>query len=510
MKLRELTEGLRCEIIGNPELDCLGLECDSRRVKEGYVFVAVEGTAQDGKRFVTDAISRGAICVVTEEKVNVPNHITQLIVEDTREALSRMASRINGVPSERLTMVAVTGTNGKTTVSYLVSSILEAAGRECGIVGTTGYGWKERNIRAELTTPDPLTLQKILRQMADHGVTHCVMEVSSHALVQKRVLGCGFDVMAFTNLSQDHLDYHGSMEEYFRAKRELFLNPSYRREDAVAVINMDDEWGRGLLEDTEDSVAYSIKSSDADVYPVEYSLKRDGIRAVVESPQGRVRIRSSLVGEHNLQNILAALSVAEALGISTEAIEEGIATLKGVPGRLEAVSTTDDIYAYVDYAHTPDALERVCRVLRNFTEGRLITVFGCGGNRDRAKRPLMAKAVAEYSHVAIVTSDNPRDEDPMKIIEDIEVGLRGIEKCKPEDLPAERCYMVVPDRKEAIGLAVKIARPHDTILVAGKGHEDYQIIGGRRLHFDDREVLKEAISERAASTGAEKRNAYNS
>ncbi len=510
MKLEELIRGLKCNIQGNPELDCQGVECDSRRVKEGYLFVAVEGTANDGKRYINDAIRRGAIAVVTRERVNIPKGVAQLVVEDTREALSSMAARLYGMAAESLSMIALTGTNGKTTVSHLLAAILKEAGKEYGIIGTTGYRWKDKAVRAELTTPDPLTLQRMLRDMHTDGVTHCVMEVSSHALAQKRVLGCRFRATVFTNLSQDHLDYHRTMEEYFMAKRELFIDPAYRRKDSVAVLNMDDEWGRRLLKDVDCMVTYSLESAEADIHPLEYSLDRRGTRARVKSPVGGIDVASPLVGEHNLYNILAAIGVATVEGIAPSCIERGVASLKGVPGRLELVSKEDDIYAYVDYAHTPDALGRVCHVLREFTKGRLITVFGCGGNRDRGKRALMGEAAAEYSNVVIVTSDNPRDEEPIEIIKDIEEGLKGLERYEPCHKPSRDGYMVVPDRREAIHLAVRIAHPDDTILVAGKGHEDYQIIGGRRLHFDDREVLEEAVTERMASVEAGERNAYNS
>ncbi len=499
MKLRELTEGLRCTITGNPELECERLEYDSRRVQNGCVFVAVPGTRTDGTDFIEDAIERGAIAIVAQKGVSIPQDVTQVIVEDARKALSLMASRLNGTPSEKLTMIALTGTNGKTTVSHILEAIFKEAGIECGIVGTTGYRWKNRTMRAELTTPDPLTLQTILRDMHTDGVTHCVMEVSSHALAQKRTLGCRFKIMAFTNLSQDHLDYHRTMEEYFRAKRELFVNRDYHRDDSTAVLNMDDRWGRRLLEDVKSVVTYSVSSEDADVYPVEYTLERTGIKALVKSPAGDIHIVSSLVGEHNLYNILTALSVATVAGIAPSVMERAVAMLEGVPGRLEPVSTLNDIHAYVDYAHTPDALERVCRVLREFTEGRLITVFGCGGNRDRGKRPLMGRVAEEYSDVVIVTSDNPRDEEPLKIIRDIVEGMEILERFSPSDEPPQRGYTVVPDRKDAIELAVRVARRGDTILVAGKGHEDYQIIGARKLHFDDREVLREAIAERTST-----------
>ena len=510
MKLSELLEGIEYSATGDVDINIEGVECDSRKVKEGYLFVALKGTADDGRRFVEDAIKRGGRAVVTEPGLDATPEVTHLLVDDARKTLATVAARLYGMPADRLNMVAITGTNGKTTVSYLLASIFEAAQKRCGIVGTTGYRWNKKKIRAELTTPDPITLQRILKEMAEDGVEYVLMEVSSHALTQKRVAGCRFMVRLFTNLTQDHLDYHGTMDDYFRAKRELFANPDYGRADTISVVNVDDPWGRRLKEEFKDATGYSLKAG-ADVYPLEYHLSIDGIRARLKCPRlGEVELGSSLIGEHNLYNLLAAVAVADGLGLSSDSIRQGVASLKGVPGRLEPLSA-GNIRAYVDYAHTPDALERVCRVLKGFTKGRLITVFGCGGNRDRKKRPLMGAVAARHSDVLIVTSDNPREEEPMQIIGDIEEGLKGVERFEPStELSTLRGYTVVPDREEAIRLAVNMAADEDTILVAGKGHEDYQIIKKRRYHFDDRDVLRAALADRVACRGKENSDALNS
>jgi UDP-N-acetylmuramoyl-L-alanyl-D-glutamate--2,6-diaminopimelate ligase len=349
----------------------------------------------------------------------------------------------------------------------------------------------------------------ILREMKDAGVTHCIMEVSSHSLAQKRIDGCRFAVRVFTNLSPEHLDYHHTMEEYFNAKARLFTDTTLEAEGGVSVVNVDDEWGEELAGRLEDPLSYSIVCDRrrSRIYPGDFSLSAEGIVARVKTPGGTVEVRSPLVGEYNLYNIMAAVAVGFAAGIEAPLISRGINALKSVPGRLEMVTKTGlpagpgRFKAYVDYAHTPDALERVLSALRAVREGRIITVFGCGGNRDRKKRPLMGEVSARLSDVTIVTSDNPRDEEPLDIIKEIEAGVKGVKGVKrydPEKAIEEKGYTVIPERAEAITKAVSLARPGDTVLIAGKGHEDYQIVKGKRLRFDDREVLKKVIAHRAA------------
>jgi UDP-N-acetylmuramoyl-L-alanyl-D-glutamate--2,6-diaminopimelate ligase len=352
----------------------------------------------------------------------------------------------------------------------------------------------------------------ILREMKDAGVTHCIMEVSSHSLAQKRIDGCRFAVRVFTNLSPEHLDFHHTMEEYFNVKARLFTDTALEAEGGVSVVNVDDEWGEALTARLEDPLSYSIVSDRrrSRIYPGDFSLSAQGIEARVNIPAETVEVRSPLVGEYNLYNIMAAVAVGFAAGIEAPLISRGINALKSVPGRLEMVTETATrpgpgrFKAYVDYAHTPDALERVLSALRAVREGRIITVFGCGGDRDREKRPLMGEVSVRLSDVTIVTSDNPRDEDPLDIIKEIEAGIKGVKGVKgvkrydPEMAIEEKGYTVIPERADAITRAVSLARPGDTLLIAGKGHEDCQIVKGKRLRFDDREVLKEVIAHAEA------------
>ncbi|MBI2400901.1 MAG: UDP-N-acetylmuramoyl-L-alanyl-D-glutamate--2,6-diaminopimelate ligase, partial [Deltaproteobacteria bacterium] len=396
-----------------------------------------------------------------------------------------------------LVLLGITGTNGKTTTTYILESILRSAGANPGVIGTVNYRYNGRVFAAPHTTPQAPELQAILKEMAEGGVTHCVMEVSSHALEQKRVGCCRFKAGVFTNLTHDHLDYHKTMDEYFRCKSLLFSN--LHETGGASVINIDDPWGKRLKETFADALTFSLKQG-ASVYPKNFSLLEGRTEAVIATPAGDVQVSSHLVGEYNLQNILGAIAVASAIGIGKEAISKGISALERVPGRLEKIESKGSrvFRAYVDYAHTGDALERALQALRPVTSGRLITVFGCGGNRDRLKRPKMAEISARLSDFTIVTSDNPRDEDPLEIIKEVEAGIKGLRKFEPESVPSEKGYMVVPDRKEAIRKAVALAGSGDTILVAGKGHEDYQIIKGVKHHFDDFEVIQEAIAEGAA------------
>ncbi len=360
------------------------------------------------------------------------------------------------------------------------------------------------------TTPGPVTLHRILKEMVDAGVTHCVMEVSSHALEQKRVDSCRFSATVFTNLTHEHLDYHKNMEEYFQAKSLLFSllksngeqkNGGEARAVTDPVINIDDIWGRRLYGELPFSLTYGLDAG-AQMRPVEFELEKRGIRVVVETERGIIKIASGLIGEYNLYNILAEASVTYSLGVECSVIGRGINALKKIPGRLEQVGLPGAGFsAYVDYAHTPDALERVLIELKRLTKGRIVTVFGCGGDRDHAKRPEMARVAGRYSTVSIVTTDNPREESPRAIIEMVTAGLEGIKRVEPESMPeeGEKCFMVIEDRREAIRHAVSLlnasAKTSDTLLVAGKGHEDYQIVHGRRFHFDDVEELKAAVTQ---------------
>jgi UDP-N-acetylmuramoyl-L-alanyl-D-glutamate--2,6-diaminopimelate ligase len=431
-------------------------------------------------------------------------------VGDSRRALGMLGRNFFGDPSGALCLIGIVGTNGKTTVTFLLESILEAAGHRPGILGTVNYRFGSRVWPAPNTTPESLEMQRILRVMHDAGATHVVGEISSHALDLKRADDCDFDLGVFTNLSQDHLDYHGTMEAYFAAKSRMFLEilTASRKGRAVrAAVNADDPWGRKLLAlSPVKALSYGLETP-ADVSARNVSLTVEGIEAEVRGPGISTILRSPLIGRFNLYNILAAAAASAALGIPEAAIRDGVERLRNVPGRLEMVPAGEGSpRVFVDYAHTEDALRRVLENLAGFRRGRIVTVFGCGGDRDRGKRPLMGRAAVEGSNVAIITSDNPRTEDPLEIIREIEAGVVGlpIRRIKAADLDGASgktgrpVYLVVPDRKEAIGRAIRAAGPDDIVLVAGKGHEDYQIIGTERTPFDDRLVAREVLSGRRA------------
>ncbi len=489
---------------GEPEIDIeiSGVSIDSRELngKESagnILFAALPGEHADGRSFAAEAVKRGAACVLAEgpiQGIGAP----QIIVKDARAALSRISAALHGHPSERLCTIGVTGTNGKTTTTYLLESILNEAGTP-GVLGTINYRYKGLVFDAPHTTPEAHELQAALARMVKAGVTHCVMEVSSHAISQKRVNDVAFDAAVYTNLTPEHLDFHGTMERYFDAKALLFKK--LLKKKGAAIINMDCPWGRRLDAGLDgEIVRYSLSSHGADVYPIDYWLGPDRTEAEVMTPAGALSIATGLVGEYNLCNVLAALSASLAIGIDRDAVIRGIKNLKNVPGRLEKISPErGGFIAYVDYAHTGDALERAITALLRIKRGRLITVFGCGGNRDRAKRPQMGGIATRLSDISIITSDNPRDEDPLEIIKEIEAGIQGIKRFSPEDEAMEGGYAVMPERAEAIRKAVSLARDNDTILIAGKGHEAYQIVKGEKHHFSDFESLWSAIREREKS-----------
>jgi len=495
MMLKDLISALGASVLGFRDVDVRAVVCDSRQVVPGAdaAFVALPGEHVDGNDYIMKAAASGAACVITERPAP-GSDVPQVIVGDARAALSKAADLLNGSPSKRLTLVGVTGTNGKTTITYILESIFREAGFNPGVIGTVNYRYGGRVYAAPHTTPQAPQLHSVLREMASAGVTHCVMEVSSHALAQRRVADCAFKAGIFTNLTHEHLDYHKTMEEYYAAKAILFKE-LLRETGGVSVINIDDAWGRRLAAEVPGALAVSIEKG-AVISPLDYALDGSGIRAVIQTSGGPVSVESPLVGEYNLQNILCAAGAAAALGIQLEAISRGISALKRVPGRLDRLDAGGrGPTAYVDYAHTADALERALGAIRAVSKGRLITVFGCGGNRDRLKRPKMGSASARLSDVTIVTSDNPRDEDPLEIIAEVEAGITGVKRYDNGAQPQGKAYMVIPDRAMAIKKAVAIAEPGDTIIVAGKGHEDYQITKGAKTPFDDMEELRRAVGE---------------
>jgi UDP-N-acetylmuramoyl-L-alanyl-D-glutamate--2,6-diaminopimelate ligase len=473
-----------------------GIAYDSRTVAPGQVFVALKGQHADGRSFARQAIERGAATVVSEQAAPPDVHIPWAIVEDARRALAVLATTFHRNPSSEMRVVGITGTNGKTTTAYLVAAIFEAAGVRCGLLGTVGYrvGPGAEGLReAARTTPEAPDVQALLREMVDRGCGACAMEVSSHALSLRRVDGMIFAAGVFTNLTRDHLDFHADMDDYFRAKRRLF---EMLPRDAPSLVNIDDPRGPSLLDAGGRPVTYAI-SRPADVTPGPLSFSLEGLDFDVRTPRGTVHVRSKLVGRPNVYNILAAVSTAVVLDLPLDAVAQGLQSLAGVPGRFQVVSgPTDEVTVVVDYAHTDDALRNLLETARPLARGRLVTVFGCGGDRDRTKRPLMGAVAGRLSDLIVITSDNPRGEDPVRIIEEVQRGITA--NTRRESAPRP---LTIVDRREAIAKAIEVASPGDVVLIAGKGHETYQVIGDRVLPFDDVEVAREALKRRRANSG---------
>jgi len=467
---------------------------DSRLAGPGSVFVALRGANADGASFAREALNRGALAVVSE--AGPPQGVTRpwIRVPDARLSLAALAATLYDNPSEELTLVGITGTNGKTTTSYLLTSIFEAAGIRCGRIGTVGYRIGDREVEAARTTPEAPELQRMLREMVEDGCGACVMEVSSHALTLRRADRLHFAAAIFTNLTRDHLDFHRDMEAYFVAKRRLAeLLP----ETGIAVTNLDDPRGRDFAAAARRPVTYAI-DAPADVHPGPLTYSLEGLSFDARTPRGTLRLKSPLVGRPNAYNILAAVSAAMALDVPFSAIERGIAQLADVPGRFQVVSSpSDDVRVVVDYAHTDDALKNLLETARPLATGRVITVFGCGGDRDRTKRPLMGAVAARLSDLVVLTSDNPRSEDQNQIIEEVKRGIVVPGRPSTGAAPIRSTpFLAIPDRKSAIERAVLEAAAGDLVLIAGKGHEKYQVIGDRTLPFDDVEVARATLARR--------------
>jgi UDP-N-acetylmuramoyl-L-alanyl-D-glutamate--2,6-diaminopimelate ligase len=478
-------------VLGQLPAAVAGLAYDSRKVEPGALFVAVPGFKQDGRRFIPEALGRGAAVVVAEGEDPLPGSDQgRVLVPSSREALARLADAYFGHPSGRLTVVGITGTNGKTTTSYLVEALLRAKGMRTGVVGTIQYRVGDERIVAGQTTPETVELQSLLARMVDAGVRGVAMEVSSHALALHRVDGIAFDVAVFTNLTQDHLDFHGSFEAYRRAKARLFaLLAAGEKPRPLAVINCDDPSGGFMTAGLGLQILTYGRNSRAQIRPRQFTSDIEGISLSAETPAGVLSLRSSLVGEHNVMNLLAACGVGLALGMSPSTVASALESVVSVPGRFERVEAGQPFLVVVDYAHTPDALERVLVTARKLTSARLGVVFGCGGDRDRGKRPIMGGIALRLSDRVWVTSDNPRSEDPLAIMREIETGIMGA-------WPAPDRYAMIPDRRAAIRDALEWARPGDLVVIAGKGHETYQLIGSDVLPFDDRAVANQILSER--------------
>ncbi|HXI59205.1 MAG TPA: UDP-N-acetylmuramoyl-L-alanyl-D-glutamate--2,6-diaminopimelate ligase [Polyangia bacterium] len=513
LPLSALLSGVEDAVVGSgaraEEIMVTDVRDDSRQVQAGDLFVAVPGTAADGRSFVAAAVARGARVIVSagETPADTGGAIT-VTVADARQALSMIAANRFGAAAA-LSLMAVTGTNGKTTTTYLVEAMLAATGLVPGVIGTVSYrsaapGWQGGARAASLTTPGSLALHALLADMRAAGTTDVVLEASSHALDQRRLDGCRFRVAALTNVTQDHLDYHVSMDRYFEAKTILFerlLDPAR----GVAVFLIDDDAGRKMRRRVSGvpTLGVTLKPSapGGDIAIVERQLSVDGMRLRLATPVGEIAVESTLVGEFNLANIALAVGMGVARGLPPKAIADGLRALPGVPGRLEPVANKRGVLCVVDYAHTPDALERAIAALRPLTGKRLIVVFGCGGDRDRGKRPLMGEVAARDGDIAIVTSDNPRTEVPETIVDMVVDGARRAlaPELSPDELPgAERGYLREVDRRAAIRIAAAAAQPGDVLLIAGKGHEDYQIVGTTKFPFDDR---LEAAAALAASDG---------
>jgi UDP-N-acetylmuramoyl-L-alanyl-D-glutamate--2,6-diaminopimelate ligase len=470
-----------------------GIVYDSRHVQPGNVFVALKGQHADGTAFAQQAIERGAAVIVSGQPAPPGVARPWTSVEDARLALALLAASFHGQPSRDMQVVGITGTNGKTTTAYLVASIFDTGGIPCGLLGTVEYRIGGEVREATRTTPEAPEVQELLREMVARGCGACAMEVSSHALSLRRVDGMSFAAAVFTNLTRDHLDFHENMEAYFRAKRRLF---EMLPRGAPALINVDDPRGAALVDVGGRPITYAINKA-ADVTPGPVSFSLDGLAFDVRTPRRALHVRSKLVGRPNVYNILAAVSTATALGLPFDAIERGVAALESVPGRFQVVSgVADEVTVVVDYAHTDDALRNLLETARPLARGRLITVFGCGGDRDRTKRPLMGAVAGRLSDLIVITSDNPRSEEPTRIIEEIQ---RGITPDTRRD-SGQRMLAVV-DRREAIGIAIEKAHPGDLVLVAGKGHEKSQVIGDRVLPFDDVAVAREALARRRTNSG---------
>lgn len=479
MKLIELLKGLQYTTSrGKIDLEINKIEYDSREIEKGDVFICIEGINADGHNFAKIAVQKGAAAVVCQKRVEGLENCTVINVEDSRKALALISANFYGNPADKLKLIGITGTNGKTTSTYMIKSILEEEGYKVGLIGTIANYIGDRKIPAHRTTPESLELHKLFKEMLEEGVQYCVMEVSSHSLSLSRVYGLKFSEGIFLNLTRDHLDFHKTFENYYEAKLLLFKNSN------TSIINIDDEYGRRISKDTTGKhITYTIEDK-GDVYASNISMHSRGIDFNINYKEFSIPINLKIPGKYNVYNALCSAAACINESISTEAIKRGLEQVL-VPGRCEIVSKNYDLgfEVIVDYAHTPDGLENILKTAREFTKGRLITVFGCGGDRDRTKRPIMGEIGSKFSDMVIITSDNPRTENPESIIDEIKTGIQ------------KDNYVLIENRKEAIKKAIEIAQKGDVIVIAGKGHEDYQILKDKVIPFDEREIIKEIIEE---------------
>jgi UDP-N-acetylmuramoyl-L-alanyl-D-glutamate--2,6-diaminopimelate ligase len=489
MQLAALIRSLEVkEVRGAMDLDIRDITYNSRLVKEGDLFVALKGEKLDGHDFIRESISRGARAVICEQFPPIVADIPLIAVQDSHRALALVSAAFFNHPSREMTLVGITGTSGKTTTAYLIESIMKAAGKAVGVIGTINYRLNGKVRPAPTTTPQSYDLQQLLREMVSAGVANAVMEVSSHALDQERVRGCHFDAAVFTNISPEHLDYHEDMDTYFAAKKRLFceLLPESGK-TPWAIFNIDDPLVKDLAGELAARRILTYGMKQGDIRVLESNLSLQGTQATLATSSGQLAVESTLIGEYNLSNIMAATAVGIALNCPAEAICRGIDDLSLVPGRMEQVGDGRP-WVLVDYAHKPEALEKSLREIKRLAEKRVVVVFGCGGDRDRSKRAPMGRIGVQWSDLAVITSDNPRTEDPLQIIAEIEKGAKEVSP--PRD------YLVIPDRREAIRKAIAMAGDEDCVLITGKGHEDYQIIGEQRFPFDDRREALSALGAR--------------
>lgn len=508
MELSKLLEGVEIRrITGETLKEIEGIAYHSNRVGRGFLFAALRGMEMDGHQFIEEAIQKGAEAILLEEGREIANR-TMILVPNSRQSLAKISSNFYGNPSSQIKLIGITGTNGKTTTTYLLESIFKKAGCSVGVIGTINYRFGQKIIPAPNTTPESLDLQRILCEMVREGVSHVIVEISSHGLDLDRVFGCQFDCAIFTNFTLDHLDYHRTLRQYFESKKKLFSDSlvKSRKVRRFAVTNHDDPKGEDIIEGVDLPVIRYGLDPSCDISADEVTSAFEGLSCRIRTPKGEFPIHSKLIGRFNVYNILAAVAAGMVMDVPLEILKTGIESLEGVSGRSEKVENRRGIHVIVDYAHTHDALERVLLGLRSIAEsapqnsGKMITVFGCGGDRDRTKRPLMGGVAGRYSDLTILTSDNPRTEDPLAIMDEVERGFKSLslEEWHRNETGSWRWkkgYLKVSDRREAIRIAIRLAQPLDTVLIAGKGHEDYQIIGRKKFPFDDRVEAKKALEE---------------
>jgi len=491
MVLRQLVNSLKIVAVkGNLDGDITGIAYHSREVKPGYIFVCIPGFKTDGHRFIPEALARGAVAVVVEKRIDeFPGTVIE--VTNTRQSLAALAARFYHYPSSRLKVVGVTGTNGKTTTTYLIEEILRTAGFKVGLMGTVVYRIEEEKILAQRTTPESLDLEQFLSQLVNRGVHYAVMEVSSHALELERVSQIEFDVGVFTNLTRDHLDFHVDFEHYFAAKQKLFRileKPGNKMGSRVAVVNIDNPYGERIAQESRVKVITFGVEKDVLVRAEDIRLHHQGINFRLKYSGEETTLNLKLLGRHNVYNALAAAAVGISQNLPMEVMKSGLEKVERIPGRFELVEGGQKFQVIVDYAHTPDALYHVLQTIRELKSRQLITVFGCGGERDRTKRPLMGEVAVKMSDLVVITFDNPRGEDPYQIIEEIKSGI-------PSNREEGKDYVIIPEREEAIHYALHQAEEGDWVLIAGKGHENYQIIGDLTIPFNDREVVRKILAD---------------